>query len=152
MVALGGGGGARAADVLVIQNSAAFGNGPIGTVDMTTGLQVGSFIPDQAKIGSNNGRGVAVLGNFVYYTELVGGFGASSGIYVAPFNNGAGGADIKSFANPVPGTGIVDLAESGGVLYAITVIHLDPKLCRDRRERHQCWPTWSPLLQLVVAT
>jgi hypothetical protein len=93
--------GARA-DVLVIQNSAAFGNGPIATVDMNTGLQVGSFVPDQATNcpgGSCNGRGVAVLGNFAYYTELDGGFGASSGIYVAPFNNGVGGHDIKSFPN-----------------------------------------------------
>jgi hypothetical protein len=114
--------GARA-DVLVIQNSAAFGNGPIATVDMNTGLQVGSFVPDQATNcpgGSCNGRGVAVLGNFAYYTELDGGFGASSGIYVAPFNNGVGGHDIKSFPNPVPGTGVVDLAGANGLLYAMT--------------------------------
>jgi hypothetical protein len=114
--------GVAHADVLVIQNSAAFGNGPIGTVNMNTGATT-SFIPDQAVDcpgGSCNGRGVAVLGNFVYYTELNGGFGASSGIYVAPFNNGAGGHDITSFPNPVPGTGIVDLAESAGVLYAMT--------------------------------
>lgn len=112
--------GTAKADVLAIQNNAAFGNGPIITVDMTTNTIVNSFVPDQAKIGSANGRAVAVLGNFVYYTELTNGFGPSSGIYVAPFNNGAGGADIKSFANPVPGTGIVDLAEFGGLLYAMT--------------------------------
>jgi len=112
--------GAAKADVLAIQNNASFGNGPIVTVDMTTNTIVNSFIPDQAKIGSANGRAVAVLGNFVYYTELSGGFGPSTGIFVAPFNNGAGGADIKSFVNPVPGTGIVDLAESGGLLYAMT--------------------------------
>ena len=115
---------AAKADVLVIQNSADFGNGPIATVDMTTAAQVGSFIPDQATScpgGGCNGRGVAVLGNFVYYTELDnGGFGSSAGIFVAPFNNGAGGHDIKSFPNPVPGTGVVDLAGSGGLLYAMT--------------------------------
>ena len=111
---------AAKADTLVITNSAAFGNGPISTVDITTGTFVNSFIPDQAAIDSNNGRAVEVLGNFVYYTELTGGFGASTGIFVAPFNNGAGGTDIKSFANPVPGTGIVDLAAAGGELFAMT--------------------------------
>jgi hypothetical protein len=118
-ILIGAGTGAYA-DVLGIQNNAAFGNGPIITVDLTTNAVVNSFIPDQAQIGSANGRGVEVLGNFVYYTELANGFGASSGIYVAPFNNGAGGHDIKSFANPVPGTGIVDLAAAGGELYAMT--------------------------------
>ena len=117
-------GTAQATDILVIQNSAANGNGPIATVDMNTGSQTGIFVPDQATIctggGPCNGRAVAVLGNFVYYTELTGLFGPSSAIYVAPFNNGAGGPDIKSFPNPVPGTGVVDLAESGGVLYAMT--------------------------------
>jgi len=108
------------ADTLVITNSAAFGGGPITTVDITNGTFVNSFIPDQAQIDSNNGRAVEVLGNFVYYTELTGGFGSSTGIYVAPFNNGAGGTDIKSFANPVPGTGIVDLAAANGELYAMT--------------------------------
>lgn len=111
---------AAKADTLVITNSAAFGNGPITTADITNGTFVNSFIPDQAKIGSNNGRAVEVLGNFIYYTELQGGFSASDGIYVAPFNNGAGGTDIKEFANPVPGTGIVDLAAANGELYAMT--------------------------------
>ncbi len=118
--ALVAGAGAARADVLGIQNNAGFGNGPIVTVDLTTGTIVNSFVPDQAKIDSNNGRAVEVLGNFVYYTELTGGFGPSNGVYVAPFNNGAGGSDIKVFPNPVPGTGIVDLAGSGGVLYAMT--------------------------------
>jgi hypothetical protein len=34
--------------------------------------------------------------------------------------NGAGGADITHFANPVPGTGVVDLAGAGGFLYVMT--------------------------------
>ncbi|MEO8715561.1 MAG: hypothetical protein ABI369_11150 [Acetobacteraceae bacterium] len=111
---------ARATDTFVIANQSAFGNGLIATVDVTTGTFVNSFIPDQAKIGSANGRGVEVLGTFVYYTELTNGFGPSTGIFVAPFNNGAGGPDIKSFPNPVPGTGIVDLAAAKGLLYAMT--------------------------------
>jgi hypothetical protein len=91
-LALLGTGGVAQADTLCIQNNAAFGNGPIVTVDCTTHTFVNSFIPDNAKIGSNNGRGVEVLGNFVYYTELGGGgFGATDAIHVAPFNNGAGG-------------------------------------------------------------
>lgn len=121
-------GAAAKADVLGIQNNAALGNGPIVTVDLTTQTIVNSFIPDQAAMGTNNGRGVEVLGNFVYYTELVNGFGPSTGIFVAPFNNGAGGHDIKSFPNPVPGTGIVDLAGSGGVLYAMTGYPAGPEV------------------------
>ncbi|HZZ25681.1 MAG TPA: hypothetical protein VFE60_25385 [Roseiarcus sp.] len=113
---------AARADTFVITNSAAAGNGPIATVDITNGTFVNSFIPDQAKIDSANGRAVEVLGNFVYYTELTDGFGLSTGIFVAPFNNGAGGTDIKSFANPVPGTGIVDLAAAKGELFAMTAV------------------------------
>jgi hypothetical protein len=128
-VALLGTAGVAQADTLCVQNNAAFGNGPIVTVDCTTGAFVNSFVPDQAKIGSNNGRGVAVLGNFVYYTELGGnGFGPSAGIFVAPFNNGAGGADIKSFPNPIPGTGIVDLtSDNMGHLFAMTGYNLGPR-------------------------
>lgn len=120
---LGSGAAANAADVLGIQNNAAFGGGPIVTVDLTTNTFVNSFVPDNAlncSAGSCNGRGVEVLGNFIYYTELNGGFSASDGIHVAPFNNGAGGHDIKVFPNPVPGTGVVDLAAAGGELYAMT--------------------------------
>lgn len=116
---LGLGAEARA-DEFAIANQASFGNGIIETVDLTTHTVVNSFIPDQAKIDSNNGRGVEVLGNFVYYTELTNGFGPSTGIFVAPYNGGAGGADIKSFVNPVPGTGVVDLAAANGLLYAMT--------------------------------
>jgi len=128
LIGLGFGGVAKA-DVLGIQNNASFGNGPIVTVDLTTNTIVNSFIPDDAKIGSNNGRGVEVLGNFVYYTELGGGgFGATDAIHVAPFNNGAGGADIKTFANPTPGLGVVDLAGSGGILYAMAGYNAGPEV------------------------
>jgi hypothetical protein len=108
------------ADILVIANQSAFGNGLIETVNATTGTFVNSFIPDQAAMDTNNGRGVEVLGNFIYYTELTSSFGPSTGIFVAPFNNGAGGHDITSFPNPVPGTGVVDLAAANGLLYAMT--------------------------------
>jgi len=106
-------GGAAQADVLISNNSAAFGNGPISTIDFTTNTPVGSFIPDGATNcagGSCNGRGLALVQNQFYYTELNGGFGASDGIHIAPFNGGAGGHDTGFAANPIPGTGISDLA------------------------------------------
>lgn len=115
------GAGAVQANTLVISNHAAFGGGPIETDDVTAHTFVNSYVPDAAQQGTNNGRAVEVLGNFVYYTELTNGFGPSDGIHVSFFNNGAGSADVHApYANPVPGTGIVDLAAAGGVLYALT--------------------------------
>ena len=110
---------ARAQAQLIVGNTAAFGGGPIKTHDFATGGTVGSFVPTGA-FNSNNGRGLAVLDNEVFYTELSGGFGATDFIRVAPFNGGAGGADIRTLPNPRPGFGIQDLAFSGGVLYALT--------------------------------
>src|SRR5712692_5173178 len=102
--------GARASDVIVSGNSAAFGNGPISTYDFTTGAFVGSFIPDGATINNANGRGLAVTENEFFYTELTGGFGATDFIRIAPYNGGAGGADIGSFPNPNPSTGKIGRA------------------------------------------
>lgn len=108
------------ADELGIANQSAFGNGLIETVDLTTHTFVNSYIPDGAKLGTNNGRGVEVLGNFVYYTELTNGFGPTDFIRVSNFNNGAGSGDIFQYPNPVPGTGVVDLAAANGLVYAMT--------------------------------
>jgi hypothetical protein len=110
---------AAQADVIIAGNGAAFGNGPIGTFNFTTGLPVGSFIPDGA-FGSNNGRGLAMTLDRYFYTELTSGFGPTDSIRIAPFNGGAGGADIGSFANPVPGKGIQDLAFGAAGLYVLT--------------------------------
>jgi len=107
------------AQPLIVGNYAAFGGGPIRTYNFTGGALVGSFVPTGA-FDSNNGRGVLVLGNKVYYTELTAGFGPTDFIRIAPFNGGAGGADIGSLPNPRPGTGVQDLAVSNGVLYALT--------------------------------
>jgi hypothetical protein len=107
------------ADVFISANSAAIGNGPIVTFDYTTGTQIGSFVPDGAQ-GGANGRGLAVTNNEFFYTELANGFGATDSIHIAPFNGGAGGHDIGSFANPAPGTGIQDLAFGAKGLYALT--------------------------------
>jgi hypothetical protein len=114
---------AARADLFALQNSAAFGGGPINSVDLTTNTVVGSFVPEWATAcpgGECNGRGVALLGTFVYYTELNGGFGASDAIHIADWNDGAGSADIGTITNPTPGTGIVDVKGNGGFLYIMT--------------------------------
>jgi hypothetical protein len=111
---------AAEADVIVAANGAAFGNGPIGTFNFTTGLPVGSFIPTGA-FGSNNGRGLAMTLDRYFYTELGGsGFGATDSIRIAPFNGGAGGADIGTFPNPAPGQGVQVLAFGAKGLYVVT--------------------------------
>jgi len=117
-----GGMGVAEADRIGIANQAAFGNGVIETVDLDTHKVLGSFIPDGAKLGTNNGRGVQLFlgSNLVYYTELTNGFGPTDFIRVAPYNNGLGGADVLKFPNPVAGTGVVDLVGSGGFLYVLT--------------------------------
>jgi hypothetical protein len=111
------------ADVLIIGNNAAFGNGPIQTYSFTTGALVAQFVPDGA-VGTNDGRGIAVANGLVYYTELStslgGGIGPSDGIHLAPFNGGAGGSDITVLPNPNPLFGIQDLAYSQGYLFALT--------------------------------
>ena len=114
------------ADTLVVGNNAAFGNGPIQTYNLDpitdVGTLVNSFIPTGA-FDSNNGRGLAVTNTLVYYTELSGGFGSSDGIHIAPWNGGAGGADITVLPNPLPGKGIQDLAfgpgGNTGIMYAL---------------------------------
>lgn len=116
-----GGMGVAEADRIGIANQAAFGGGLIETVDLDTHTVLGSFVPSGA-FGTNNGRGVQLFlgSNLVYYTELTAGFGPTDFIRVAPYNNGLGGADILTFPNPVPGTGVVVLAGSGGFLYVLT--------------------------------
>src|SRR5215831_13348739 len=105
---------------LIVCHSAAFGGGPIQTYDFATGgAPVASFVPTGA-FDANNGRGVVVLGNAVYYTELSGGFGPTDFIRVAPYNGGAGGTDIRTLPNPDPGKGVQDLEIANGVLYAMT--------------------------------
>jgi hypothetical protein len=111
--------------VLIVGNNAAFGNGPIQTYDFATGALVNSFVPDGAANGGN-GRAVTVVGNEVFYTEVSGSPLASDGIHVAPFNNGAGGSDLRVLPNPAPSTGIQDLAYAGGYLYALTGYNQSP--------------------------
>jgi hypothetical protein len=104
-----------------------FGTGPIATYDFSSGALVNSFVPDGAAT-SLFGRGVQVVGNSVYYTEV--GTTSSSNstdfIRVAPFNNGLGGPDVAHLPNPDPTHGIQDLAYSGGALYALTGYSVPP--------------------------
>ena len=106
-------------------NNAGAGNGQITTYDFTGGAIVGSFLPTGA-FDANNGRGVAILGNLVYYTELTAGFGPTDFIRIAPFNGGAGGADIGTLPNPRPTDGVQDIAFSNGVMYVLTGYPSDP--------------------------
>jgi hypothetical protein len=92
----------------------------IATTDFPTGPTT-DFIP--ACASDDNGRGVLVLGNKLYFTFLsVGFFGPTLSIRVAPFNGGAGGPDIPGAAltNPRPGCGVQDLAYHDGFIYALT--------------------------------
>jgi hypothetical protein len=105
---------------LIVGNNAANGGGPIQTYDFTTGTLVNSFVPDGATSGpGNNGRALAVAGDEVFYSELFNG-GPTDAIHVAPFNDGAGGSDIRTIPNPAPSTGIQDLDYANGALYALT--------------------------------
>jgi hypothetical protein len=109
---------------LIIANELAVtpSGSPIETYAFDTGgARVAFFFPTGAS-GVHSGSGVAVLGNKVYYTELpLGGFGSTDSIRIAPFNGGAGGADIMPpLPNPRPGAGIRDLDVANGVVYVLT--------------------------------
>src|SRR5580765_5656890 len=134
-----GWGAAVHAQPLIAGNTSQFGCGPIYTNNYTLGTIVASFIPTGAgptpcpnPPSNNNGRGVAVGGTEIFYTELVDnqtsppGFGPTDFIRVADFNNGAGSADTRTLANPRPGAGIQDLTFQNGILYALTGYETDP--------------------------
>jgi hypothetical protein len=92
--------------------------GPVGdsvtTFDFATGQQIASFMTDGGLCKC--GRGLEVVGNTVYYTDLSG----SQGIHLAPYNQGLGGHDFQLFPNPRPGFGIQDIDYSNGALYVMT--------------------------------
>ncbi len=98
--------------------------GPITTYDFNGGATVGSFLPT----GADNGRGLLVVGNLVYYTDLGApfGFGPPAFIHIAPLNGGAGGADIGTIPNPRPADGVQDIAIFNGALYVLTGYPNDP--------------------------
>jgi hypothetical protein len=96
----------------------------IATTDFPTG-PTQSFVPTGEP--GNDGRGVLVLGNKVYYTYLKNGSGFTDFIHAAPFNGGKGGADNPAWAlpNARPACGVQDLAYHDGYIYALTG-YLDP--------------------------
>ena len=110
---------AQAQPLITCNNASLDGGGPITTYDFNGGAIVGSFVPTGGFTGQN-GRGVEVIGNKVYYTELTLPNAPTDFIRIAPFNGGAGGADIGTLPNPRPGVGIQDLTFSSGVLYVLT--------------------------------
>jgi hypothetical protein len=105
---------------LIVGNNGSLGDGPIDTwYGGSGGSPFASFVPDGAANGAS-GRGLAIIGNEVFYTELTGGTGPTDVIRVAPFNGGLGGADTRSFVNPDRATGIAALAVADGVLYILS--------------------------------
>ena len=127
------------AQPLITGNTSAFGCGPIQTSDYTLGAITQSFFPTGAGVScpdppatNNNGRGLAVGGTEIFYTELIDdgnsppGFGPTDAIRVAPYNSGAGGADTRTLPNPRPGAGIQDLTFANGELFALTGYETDP--------------------------
>jgi len=130
MTAIVATGGSRASasgtGPIIVGNTAAYGGGPIQSYDFSAGgAPTASFVPSGAT-GSNNGRGLVVIGSEVYYTELSNRFGATPSIEVAPYNGGAGGADTRTLPNPRPGFGIQDLKTFGGALYVLTGYSTNP--------------------------
>ena len=104
-------------EILITGNNAGV-SGSLETYDFTDGVLINSFIPT----GAANGRGIAIHGTELFYTELTGLNGPSNGIHVSPYGNqGSGGADIRTLPNPNPTAGIQDLAfDNNNMLYALT--------------------------------
>src|SRR5260370_32530494 len=90
---------AQGRPVITCNNAAEFGGGPINTYDFTGGAIVGSFVPTGA-FDNNNGRGIEIIGNKVYYTELTDESGPSDFIRIAPLNRRA--PDARHLTPPHP--------------------------------------------------
>jgi len=117
---------AATASPLIVGNSEDFGTGPIETWDYSTDTQVAGFHPDGAMLSTASGRGIAIEGDEIFYTQLVDGFGLTDVIRVAPFNGGFGGADIRTLPNPNPEYGIQALDFLDGSLFALTGLPSGP--------------------------
>jgi len=108
---------------LIVGNQLALesnGGAAIQTNDFATGALVASFVPTGAGTpGSGiNSFGVETVGNIVYYT-VASNAGVTDVIHVAPFNGGVGGADLRTFPNPVAGSAVTALSYAAGVLYLL---------------------------------
>ena len=103
----------------IVGNSGALGNGPIMTYDFAVpGDPRQSFVPEGAS-GSNNGRGLEVIGDEVFYTELTGPYGVGPTDFIRVVGL-SGGDDIRLLPNPTPERGIAALSFHDGQLYALT--------------------------------
>ena len=99
--------------MLITGNSAGLS---IQTYDFADGTLASSFVPS----GAINGRGLAINGTEIFYTESDSG-GPSDSIHVCAYGTeGSGSSDTRTLPNPRPSTGIQDLAFQNGVLYALT--------------------------------
>jgi hypothetical protein len=111
--------------VLITGNTSAVNHGPIKTYDFRDGNLVHSFVPQGATGTVANGRGLAIRGDEIFYTELDHldsqghPFGPTDLIHVATQGPGET-IDTRTFQNPRPGTGIQDLAFYNDALYILT--------------------------------
>lgn len=102
--------GSAMAGTLVWGNNATFGNVTLEAFDMATGAVVQQFLAPNPIAVQDNGRGIAVAGNTIYYTT------ANSGnIYVT---NAITHADLGILVNTGL-TGIASIAFDGTDLYVI---------------------------------
>ena len=105
------------------------GSDLIQTNSFGGGTLVNSFLPDGAK-PFGTGRGVEIVGNKIYYTEATGSAflpGPTDSIRIAPYNQGAGGADITTIPNPRSGYMVQDLDydSTNSILYVLTGYYWD---------------------------
>ena len=112
--------------IITGNNTGYFNDSTIQTNNFAAGgAFIGAFLPDGAK-PFGTGRGVEVAGNKIYYTLTTGGVvfppGPTDVIRIAPYNGGAGGADIGSIPNPAYLAGIqdIDYDSTNGILYILT--------------------------------
>lgn len=101
------------------------GYNQIQTFSLSDGTPLNTFLPQGGVDPSGNGRGLAIQGGYVYYTEVPqSGNGGSDGIHVCSYGTeGAGGTSDSRWpplSNPRPGAGIQALSFYGGYLYALT--------------------------------
>jgi hypothetical protein len=107
--------------VLITGNNASLGQGPIQTYDFASGALLNSFLPEH----SANGRGLALHGGEIYYTEHS---ASDDAIHVCPYGTQGSGSttDTRTLANTWrPGVAGQDLAfynhpVYGDLLYVLT--------------------------------
>jgi hypothetical protein len=163
---------------IIVVNNGTISEGRIITFDFIDSnaknnppaVLVDSFVPEGFKPGvvgndklvrATVGRGVALVGGFLFYTEIPGvsnprtgqvTFGPTDFIRVVPFNAGKGAAkDILTVANPRNGTGIQDLAtDSKGNLWVLTGYEKRPLQVFEYSVTLPNVPNGKPTLKLIA--